>query len=254
MQQSRFTLLIVSQAWLDSEWQQFDDLLSTTFGVQTRTWRAIPLIMEECELPARLNMLVKVDLVHNNNGDWARLMRTLSADAPEQAEAIAPPEIDTPPSPESEESGTTLWDIQRFTRRQISLGATGTALLAAIGFWADVLSIRSSLFPAATPTPTSTPLPEATPTPDTFSYSVTVIEEGTRVEIVGANVIIDMPDHASATGITDSNGNARLFIPTKLTGREGTLNVRANGYESETINIQLSSDRLPQPVQLTRAE
>jgi len=70
VQQSRYTLLVISRAWLDSSWQVFDELLTSSFGMETRTWRAIPLIMAPCDLPPRLHMLVKVDLTAEERQGW----------------------------------------------------------------------------------------------------------------------------------------------------------------------------------------
>src|SRR5206468_5516751 len=57
VRESRWTLLILTQSYLDSSWSQFDSILAGSYGLDTATWRTIPAIRATCELPMRLEAL-----------------------------------------------------------------------------------------------------------------------------------------------------------------------------------------------------
>ncbi|MEB3123872.1 MAG: TIR domain-containing protein [Snowella sp.] len=58
IRQSRFTLLVISEAYLADDLTRFIDILAQSYGEQVGTWPVIPLILDEgLKLPARLKML-----------------------------------------------------------------------------------------------------------------------------------------------------------------------------------------------------
>ncbi len=75
--QSRRTLLILSPAYLTSDWRQFDSILVSSYGLDIGEWPAIPVIVEQCELPSRLQVLVSLDMRKPDEDTWQRLVNTL---------------------------------------------------------------------------------------------------------------------------------------------------------------------------------
>ena len=84
---SRWTLLIVSPRYIKERWKQFDGLLTVSYSLEVGKWRAIPVIVQQCELPTRLKMLVPVHLKEGDRGEWERLIGTLRG---EQGEELKP--------------------------------------------------------------------------------------------------------------------------------------------------------------------
>jgi WD40 repeat protein len=58
VQRSRRTLLVISKAYLTDHFNQFVNLLSQCYGLDSSTWPVIPLLLEPVELPPRLKVLV----------------------------------------------------------------------------------------------------------------------------------------------------------------------------------------------------
>ncbi|MEZ4727144.1 MAG: toll/interleukin-1 receptor domain-containing protein [Caldilineaceae bacterium] len=58
---SRHTLIVMTPAWLASEWQEFEGLLVSTTDPAGRLRRLIPLLLEACPLPPRIAMLTYAD-------------------------------------------------------------------------------------------------------------------------------------------------------------------------------------------------
>jgi WD40 repeat protein len=81
IKQSRWTLLILTQSYFDDGWEEFAEILSGSYGRNTRRWRTIPAIKGRCELPERLEMLVAVDLRDADDTAWKRLIRAISPEA-----------------------------------------------------------------------------------------------------------------------------------------------------------------------------
>jgi tetratricopeptide (TPR) repeat protein len=92
---SRHTLLVLTPAWLNSEWTLFESLLIRTSdpaGLQRRT---IPLILKKCDIPEFISVITWVDFTRPDRYDiaWRQLLTALGA-APLQ---VAPAE-ETPPA------------------------------------------------------------------------------------------------------------------------------------------------------------
>jgi len=75
--ESRKSLLIISLAYLDSSWGQFDSILASSYGLDIGEWPAIPVMIQPCELPKRLKVLVSLDLSESDEDSWQRLVNTL---------------------------------------------------------------------------------------------------------------------------------------------------------------------------------
>jgi predicted nucleotide-binding protein len=84
IQQSECTLVVVSPGWLESEWNQFEGLLTASADPAGRKRKLIPLIYAPCkQLPLRIAMLTCVDLTDpdTRTEQMERLLRGLDVDA-----------------------------------------------------------------------------------------------------------------------------------------------------------------------------
>ena len=77
---SRKTLLILSPAFVQDQWRDFESILLQTLDPTNLQLRLIPLLKEECSLPLRLSMLTAVDFTHpeRNAIAWTQLLRALA--------------------------------------------------------------------------------------------------------------------------------------------------------------------------------
>lgn len=80
---SRHTLIVMTRAWLASEWQTFEGLLVSTTDPAGRLRRLIPLLLEPCPLPPRIAMLTYADFSEPTQCPLAmkRLLRALGTQA-----------------------------------------------------------------------------------------------------------------------------------------------------------------------------
>ncbi|MCM3884214.1 toll/interleukin-1 receptor domain-containing protein [Frankia sp. R82] len=62
LEESRRTLLVLTTAYLRSEWAEFEHLLTQTADPANRRLRIIPILLEPVRLPARIAMLNHLDL------------------------------------------------------------------------------------------------------------------------------------------------------------------------------------------------
>ncbi len=76
---SRHTLLVLTPAWLKSEWAEFESLLAGTADPGGRRRKLIPLMLEPCQLPRRIAMLTYADFTHPSQRDaqMARLLKSI---------------------------------------------------------------------------------------------------------------------------------------------------------------------------------
>lgn len=76
---SRHVLLVLSPAWLESEWADFESLLAGTTDPVGRKQRLIPLLYEPCPLPTRLSALTYADFteVEERESQFQHLIRQL---------------------------------------------------------------------------------------------------------------------------------------------------------------------------------
>jgi hypothetical protein len=58
---SRKVLLVLTPAWIASEWTAFESLLSQTLDPSGLRQKTVPLLLSECSLPLRLRFLTYAD-------------------------------------------------------------------------------------------------------------------------------------------------------------------------------------------------
>lgn len=58
---SRKTVLVLTPAYLASQWTEFENVMAQTLDPAARQRRMLPLMLEKCELPLRIGMLVYLD-------------------------------------------------------------------------------------------------------------------------------------------------------------------------------------------------
>lgn len=89
--QSRKTLLVLSPAYVDSEWAEFVNILVQTLDPAARKRRLIPVLRVPCRLNLRIlriRPLVSVNLTTHSDVQWQRLLNTLDPDRPATANPI----------------------------------------------------------------------------------------------------------------------------------------------------------------------
>ena len=62
VEHSRKTLLVLTPNWVASEWTKFEALLAQTKDPAGRGQRILPLMVQSCELPRRLQVFTYLDL------------------------------------------------------------------------------------------------------------------------------------------------------------------------------------------------
>jgi photosystem II stability/assembly factor-like uncharacterized protein len=75
---SRHTLIVLSPAWVENEWNDFAALLLQTADPVGRQGRLLPLLFKPCDLPPRINFLTLADFTRAEEWDTA-LYYTLAA-------------------------------------------------------------------------------------------------------------------------------------------------------------------------------
>jgi hypothetical protein len=89
IRQSKRTLVVLSDSYLDDKMAEFVDVLSQTMGIQEGTYRLLPVTftnMEVGRLPATLSSLVTVNLNHPRRAEreWDRLVKALQSPLPKR--------------------------------------------------------------------------------------------------------------------------------------------------------------------------
>ncbi|HSF98850.1 MAG TPA: caspase family protein [Ornithinibacter sp.] len=87
--QAKRTLVVLSRAYFEDTKTDFENVLAQSLGVQDRSYRLLPLVIEpldSIELPLRLSMLTTLDLTRPGQGErqWDRLTRALKGPLPRQ--------------------------------------------------------------------------------------------------------------------------------------------------------------------------
>lgn len=63
--ESRKTVLVLTPAYLNSEWTELENILVQTMDPGARQRRLVPVLLRPCEIPLRIRSLVYVDLSHS---------------------------------------------------------------------------------------------------------------------------------------------------------------------------------------------
>jgi WD40 repeat protein len=75
---SRHTLLVLTPAWVKSEWTEFEELLTQTTDPAGRRRRLLPLLLRPCQPSPRIAMLTYADF--SQEGEWeSQLQRVVAA-------------------------------------------------------------------------------------------------------------------------------------------------------------------------------
>lgn len=76
---SRRTLVVMTPAWVQSEWTEFESLLVATSDPAERKQRLIPVLLRACQPPPRIAMLTYADFTDPNQHEaqLRRLVRVL---------------------------------------------------------------------------------------------------------------------------------------------------------------------------------
>jgi len=77
--QSRKTLLILSPAYLKSDWATFESIMVSTLDPANRQRRLLPVLVKKCKLPLRIRGLIYIDLSGTVDADaqFNRLLRAI---------------------------------------------------------------------------------------------------------------------------------------------------------------------------------
>jgi hypothetical protein len=80
---SRHMIAVLTPAYLDSVWTDFEALMITTLDPGSRKVRLLPLLLEPCELPIHFNYLIYADFAAPDDRalSWQRLLDALAAPA-----------------------------------------------------------------------------------------------------------------------------------------------------------------------------
>jgi hypothetical protein len=94
---SRKTLLVLTPNWIASEWTEFEALLIQTKDPASRGRRILPLMVQSCELPDRLQVFTYLDLTNPAEFDFQvqRLVVAIHS-APQPPAPIEPTPVERP--------------------------------------------------------------------------------------------------------------------------------------------------------------
>jgi hypothetical protein len=76
---SRHTLIVLTPAWVESQWTEFESLLAGTADPAGRRRKLFPLMPRSCKLPSRIAMLTYADFTqpHDHAVQFSRLLSQL---------------------------------------------------------------------------------------------------------------------------------------------------------------------------------
>ncbi|MGB3513968.1 MAG: TIR domain-containing protein, partial [Microcoleaceae cyanobacterium] len=75
IKESKYVLLIISDAYLTDNFNEFTDILAQSYGIENKTWPVIPLFLEEVQLPPTLKMLTSLDATDESK--WQTIVERL---------------------------------------------------------------------------------------------------------------------------------------------------------------------------------
>ena len=89
---ARFTVVVLSPAFLADQWSSFGELLATHSVVRDASDGLVPIVLEGCEVPLRLDFRVRLDCTDAArwDGEVARLRELLERPAPAAEELTGP--------------------------------------------------------------------------------------------------------------------------------------------------------------------
>jgi len=92
---SRHTLIVLTPAWVESAWTEFESLLAGTADPAGRRRKLIPLLLSSCETPPRIAMLTYANFTqpHERIKQFSRLLEQLQS----TAKVVSLPTEELPP-------------------------------------------------------------------------------------------------------------------------------------------------------------
>jgi hypothetical protein len=87
---SRHTLIVLTQAWVGSEWTEFESLLAGTADPAARRRKLIPLLLKPCKLPSRIALLTYADFTqrYHHVNQFNRLLKQFQSTSTTQRSPI----------------------------------------------------------------------------------------------------------------------------------------------------------------------
>ncbi len=156
---SRHTLLVLTPAWIESQWTDFECLLIGTADPAGRKHRLIPLMLKACDLPHRIAMLTYADFTRPSEREMrmGKLVKSLS---PTASTAPAAPSDARPDEPKPDNIFSRMLSSSKWQGISAIVGIIA-CLAAILALWPTIQSWLGPI-PAGAATPISPPL---TPTP-----------------------------------------------------------------------------------------
>jgi tetratricopeptide (TPR) repeat protein len=97
--ESAYTVLIMTPAWMASEWTSFESLLSYLHDPAGKRQRTVPILLEKCEIPEDIQIFTYVDFTRTDRAKiaWKQLFTALGKpDAPIPGTPVKGLEPETP--------------------------------------------------------------------------------------------------------------------------------------------------------------
>jgi hypothetical protein len=196
---SRYTLVVLTPAWLESQWAEFEGLLVSTRDPAGRKRKLIPLMLEPCQqLPPRIAMLTYADFTVPSQRD-TEMERLLKS--------IGPPEsLLSLQSPEKEPSDTALRRIDAATPSHAQVGQRIDLLVQVRFPDSPLLGIEewsttqrpSAIEQTSEPVDLQFPVDPRTGKPSPARLEIRVVAPDFRIEGAAQQVIWVPPDRNSA--------------------------------------------------------
>ncbi len=79
--ESKYTVLVMTPAWMASEWTEFEGLLSFLHDPSGKHQRTIPILLEKCQTPEDIQIFTYIDFTRTDRVEiaWKQLLSSLGA-------------------------------------------------------------------------------------------------------------------------------------------------------------------------------
>lgn len=75
--ESRHVIAVFSSDYFESEWATLENIMAQQLDPAARKRKLLPILLEDCNIPLRLRVLVYRDLRADEPAQWQRLLRDL---------------------------------------------------------------------------------------------------------------------------------------------------------------------------------
>ena len=98
VKESRKTVVVLTQAYLNSAWTEFERSLAQMLDPGARRRRILPVLLKPCEIPLDIRHLVYIDMCppQPHRIQWQRLLDAIATDVPTDPVVDAPDSTDIP--------------------------------------------------------------------------------------------------------------------------------------------------------------